>query len=444
MITRLIFALSLAASSQVLANGGGYFRGGIQRAGDIELFEPEEVEKIRMLDEKLTVDLGEKEARVEIRYLMKNETDGKVKVRFGFPVEELFDNDMMNEGGDTDPETSKKSDGKLKYCKDYEITVGGKKIEAKWKGEEKAGDDKRFKGIAGWLVSELSFAPGEEKAVRIAFRSGYPEEEWSVSDDSFTGASIFKYRLSTAACWAGTIGTGRIVLRPAGIQADQLKVLKPVNRFKKEGKDWVWSFENLEPAMADDIEVEAAPEKKTYWRTVDGKYDEGPRATFTERGGKWTMSHSNYKVSASSTLKPDGELRYDAEQVKDFWDELAWSEGAAGSGVGEWLEFKPEVPKPLKAIEIYPGYAKDDALFKANARPKKVLIRLNDEEEFTATIPDSKESCRLVVPDYDKPVKVVRMTFQEVWEGSKHKDLCVSGVALEVKVDKAPKISPAR
>ncbi|QJE96305.1 NADase-type glycan-binding domain-containing protein [Luteolibacter luteus] len=444
---RMLFAclgFSAIAPQALLANGGGYFRGGIQRSGDIELFEPEEVEKIRMLDEQLAIDLGDKEAGVEIRYILKNETESKVKIRFGFPVEELFDNDIMNEGGDADPETSKKSDGKLKYCKDYEITAGGKKIEAKWKGEEKAGDDERFKGIAGWLVSELSFEPGEEKALRIAFRSSYPEEEWSVSDDSFTGPAIFKYRLSTAACWAGTIGTGRIVLRPAGIPAGELKVLKPANRFKKEGDNWVWSFENLEPAMADDIEIEARPEVKSYGRSENGKYDgEAAMVTYTERAGKWTMSHSNYQVTASSTLPANGDLRYDADQVKGIWDEGAWSEGAAGPGIGEWLEFKPQVPKMMTAINIYPGYGKDDALFKANARPRKVLITLNGKEKFTAEIPDLNEGCRIPV-SFSEPVKTLRMTFQEVWKGSKHEDLCVSGVAFEVRVDTPPKISPAR
>lgn len=443
----LLFAclgFSALAPHALLANGGGYFRGGIQRSGDIEVFEPEEVDKVRMLDEQLAIDLGEKEAGVEIRYLMKNETVGKVKIRFGFPVEELFDNDMMNEGGEIDPETSKKSDGKLKYCKDYQITANGKKIDAKWKGEEKQGDDERFKGIAGWLVSELSFDPGEEKAVRIAFRSGYPEEQWGVSDDTFTSPAIFKYRLSTAACWAGTIGTGRIVLRPAGIPASELKVMKPVNRFKKEGDNWVWNFENLEPAMADDLEIEARPEVKSYGRAEGGQFDgEAAMVTYTERGGKWTMSHSNYKVTASSTLPADGDLRYDADQVKGIWDEGAWSEGAKGPGIGEWLEFKPQVPKPLEAIEIYPGYGKDDALFKANARPKKVLITLNGKDELTAEIPDVNDVYRIPVVS-NEPVKTLRLTFQDVWKGSKHEDLCVSGVALEVRVANPPKITPAR
>ncbi len=230
MKTAIRISLALAAflPAALFGNGGGYTRGGLHRAGDIEVFEPQEVEKIRILDEKLDVALGSHEANVEIRYLMRNETDGKVKVRFGFPVEETFDDYSMEGGPDG------KTD-KLKYSKDYVITAGGKEISAKWQIEKNPEKDERFKGLAGWLVSEVSFTAKEEIPISIRFKSSYPLESWTVSEDGSDSAGIFKYRLSTAACWAGTIGSGRITLRPAGIPADELKVLKPVNRFKKEG-----------------------------------------------------------------------------------------------------------------------------------------------------------------------------------------------------------------
>lgn len=440
-----VILLALAATTlPLLANGGGYFRGGVARTGDVELFEPSEVEKIRILDEKLTVAFGREEAAVEVRYLMRNETGKKVKVRFGFPVEELFDNDMMGEGGRADPEQATKSD-KLKYCRDYVLTAGGKPVKAKWQGEEKQAEDERFKGIAGWLVSELTFAANEEKPVMISFRSGYPLEEWSVSDDTHASAAVFKYRLSTAACWAGTIGSGRIVLKPAGIPPEDLKVLKPVNRFKKEGDSWVWNFENLEPALADDLEIEAAPQEKTYGRPMDEDAGwNGPVATYIERGGKWSMAHANYAVTASSTLAADGDLNYDAANVKAMWDDKAWSEGAAGPGTGEWLLLKPEVAKPLIAISILPGYSKSEELFKANARPKKIEVELNGEHRFLADIPDSPNVAEIAVAGYTKPVESVKLTIREVWNGTQHEDLCISGVRLHVRLDKKPEIRPAR
>ena len=86
-------------------------------------------------------------------------------------------------------------------------------------------------------------------------------------------------------------------------------------------------------------------------------------------------------------------LTYEAEKIKKSWSEETWSEGAKGPGIGEWLELKPVAPKPLAAIGIRPGYFKSDELFQANARPKKILIRLNDEYQFSAAIPDAKEVC---------------------------------------------------
>lgn len=427
------------------ANGGGYFRGGIETTGDMAGFEPEATGQIRMVDEKLTVSLRKDEAGVDIQYLMRNETDKKVKVRFGFPVEELFDNDMLNEDGDADPAQSKRGDGKLKYCSDYVVTAHGKTVPSKWQGEEKPGDDERFKGIAGWLVSELTFGPNEEIPVTIRFRSGYPSENWGVSDDSFTSASVFKYRLSTAAVWAGTIATGRIVLKPDGIPAADLKVIKPVNRFKKEGDQWVWEFKDLEPALADDFEVEAVPEEKTFMRSADnpGAY-EGQMATYIERGGKWTMAHTNYAVTASSTLPAGKDTNYAADNLKNFWSEETWSEGAKGPGIGEWLELKPVVPKPLTAISILPGYTKEEELFKANARPKKILVEINGEHRFAVEVPDSAEAFEFPLVGYDKPARTVKLTFEDVWKGSRHEDLCVTGLRLHVQLDKKPTIQPAR
>jgi hypothetical protein len=433
-----IFSIGMAAVFLVqplLANGGGYFRGGVETVGDVVGFEPKETEKIRILDEKLTVELGAAAADVEVRYLMRNETDKKVKVRFGFPVEESFDRNDFEPSGEGIPVNAKQP----KYCQNYSIAASGNPVDSKWQAEPKPSEDKRFKGIAGWLVSEITFAAGEEKPVLIRFRSAYPEESWSVSDDSSTGSSLFKYRLSTAACWAGTIGSGKITLKPNGIPVSELKVLKPVNRFRKDGDNWVWDFENLEPTMADDLEIEASPQILTYEHgTPDG-------SIYVSRGDKWSICHVNYGIKASSTLPAEGEISYAAENLKSLWSpDTAWCEGAKGAGTGEWIELAPEVPKPLAAIEIAPGYFKSEELFEANARPKKLLVELNGEHSFTATVQDARVTCHIPILGYAKPVKTIRMTFQEVWPGKKYEDLCVSAIRLHVRLDKKPKIQPAR
>jgi hypothetical protein len=440
----LALSCCLIASAGFLhANGGGYFRGGMENAGDVAGFEPKATEHIRILDEKLTLKLGSKQADVEVRYLMRNMTDKKVRVRFGFPVEESFDNHYMMGPGE-----QKFPDGKnLTYCKNYQITAAGKPVKATWQGELKETNELRFKGVAGWLISEISFSANEEKPVMIRFQSGYPLEEWSVSDDESRSAAVFRYRLSTAACWAGTIGSGRIVVEAAGIDPADIRVLKPVNRFRKEGARWVWDFENLEPALADDLEIEARPAERVYgYRFTGGNREESTphlHANFIERNNQWSMLHANYQAKASSTLPADGDLNYVPENIRNAWEDNTWSEGVSGPGTGEWLEISPVEPKPLLGIQLKPGYQKE-GLFKANARPKKIRFELNGEHRFDADIPDEEEEITIPVTGYGKPVRKLRMTFTEVYPGNRFEDLCVSSVRLHVRLDKKPTVQPAR
>ena len=447
MKTRELAVLGLLmVSSQLLhANGGGYFRGGVESTGDVAGFQPKATENIRILDEKLTIKLGPTEADVEVRYLMRNVTDKKVKVRFGFPVEESFDDETMGYGRDTKP---KAGDGKkLAYCRNYQITAADIQEKATWQGESRETKDPQFKGVVGWMISEITFAANEEKPVKIAFQSSYPLGEWHISRNTSRSASSFKYRLSTAACWAGTIGTGKIVLEPKGIDPDWLKVIKPVNRFKKEGTNWIWNFKDLEPTLADDLTIESRPGESGY--PANAEEMKGTHAEYFERNDQWTIAHASYHVKASSTLPRDKEHSYEADHIKEWWE--SWAEGAKGPGVGEWLELTPVAPKPLTAISITPGFrgsgSDDDKakeLFAANARPKKVRVELNDEKTLTFEVPDVRDEVEFPVTTYKKPVKKIRLTFEEVWPGNRFEDLCVANVRLHVRLDKKPKLDPCR
>ncbi len=428
----------------LLANGGGYYYGGVENAGDIAGFEPVATENIRIVDESLTIGLGADEADVEVKYLMRNETDKEVTVRFGFPVEESFDNNEMS--GDPDKRTP---DGKtLTYSKNYSITAAGKPVEARWQGELREQEDKQFTGVAGWLISEITFAANEEIPVRIAFQSSYPVSSYSVSDDQSDEARLFRYRLSTAACWAGTIGSGRIEITPKGINPAHVKVIKPVNRFKKEADAWVWTFENLEPTLADDIEVEASPALRLYGgRASDGEfiYEQPAHLTveYLEQRNEWSMRHSNYEVKASSALASEGEDTHLPENVRELWNEQVWTEGAEGPGAGEWLEITPAQAKPLLSILISPGDQRGEN-FAANPRPKKVLVELNEDHSFEADVPDGTREFTLPIRAYTKPVSKLRLTFTEVYPGTESQNLSVGSIRLHVKVSREPKIQPAR
>lgn len=200
----MIAGTLLMAGEAAWANGGGYITGGLREAGGITGFEPGATEHVRILDETLLIKAGRASAKVEVRYLMRNMTDKKVKVRFGFPIEESTDDSPYRAVGEAAP-TAHTSP---RYCKDYEITARGEPLRVRWQAEVNPEGDPRFNGLSGWNVSELTFAKGEEVPVTIRFESGYPGSHHFVSETSTTAAGIFRYRLSTAACWHGTIGEG--------------------------------------------------------------------------------------------------------------------------------------------------------------------------------------------------------------------------------------------
>jgi hypothetical protein len=443
-----LIGLLLIGVPTAWGNGGGYISGGLRSTGGIVGFEPLATEHVRILDETLVIRAGKDRAKVEVRYRMRNMTGKKVKVRFGFPIEESADDDPYQPPGGT----AQASQTNPQYCKDYAITARGKALRVAWQAEKNPGGDSRFNGLSGWNVSEITFAKGEEVPVTIRFESVYPGSHHFVSDTSSSSAGIFRYRLSTAACWHGTIAEGRVIIEPDGIEAGDIRVVKPVNRFKKDGARWIWNFMDLEPTLDDDLEIECQPEVNVFGHQplVKDRHDvpEHLMAAYIHRGGRWSMMHSNYTVKASSTLAPDGEIRYDAANVRETWEPKVWSEGAAGSGVGEWLELVPAAAKPLIDIRIEPGYQKKTDsgrdLFRANARPRKVRVELNGEHRFDAEIPDREEEVVIPVRGYGKPVRRVRLTFTEVYPGEFHEDLCVTSVRLNALLDREPKFQPQR
>jgi hypothetical protein len=235
------------------------------------------------------------------------------------------------------------------------------------------------------------------------------------------------------------------VVRADGVVPNEVKILQPVNRFRRSGAQWDWNFEKLEPTLADDLSIEAVPQESSYGRSAStGKMDHSrdDSVDFIERAGKWYIAHTNYSVTASSTLPPDGSTRYDATYVRE-WNAVR-SEGAPGPGIGEWLELKPEVARPLRSVRIWPGHCGSQTLFQRNARPKRIELLLNGEHRFDASLDDDIERQTILVEGYDKPVKSLRLTILDAYPGSRHDDLCISRIMLETRATKIPKITPAR
>lgn len=428
----------VAASFAVLgpcalqANLGSFYDDGVFSSGALRAFEPRHMEAVRIVDENLVIDLGDRAADIEVRYLMRNETGKRVKVRVGFPIEETR---AWVPSGNIWLSAS---------APGYRIAAAGKAIKAKFVAEKEISIPSRVNppGIAGWMVSEITFGPRAEVPVAVTFSQPYAYDNLATDYESDFGAKIFRYRLSTAAAWAGPIGRGRIELRTKKIDPAEVKVLKPAKRFARQGNAWVWEFENLEPTLADDLEIQAAPGGSTSTTYVDERRgkddvrdalpDDAVRSTWIERGGRWFLEHQNFRARASSELAAGA-----ANNVRDDDYNTEWIEAAPGPGVGEWLEVRPEFPKPLSAVTLY---FRDGP---SNPVPKKIRVELNGEHRFTEEVPE-RGLLRFPVLGYTKPVKTMRIIFEEVRPGEQTEEAGISKVLLEAVSARKPKLGPAK
>lgn len=397
-------------SSMVFGNGGGYHYG-VKFTGTVAPFTAEGTENVQILDEKLDIILGDDAAKVSVLYKMKNVTDKKVKVKFGFPVEDvesswdLQKNEITTTHGPA-------------YTRDYLVTLNGKVLKHKFMVEPFGSDKKKglapFKGseilkeIKGWQVSTMSLEKGETVSLHIAYYSQYDQETVSISDDVTSSAHIFKYRLSTGAVWHGPIKQGSVTVSYVkALDPEAVRVEKPVNRFKKVGDKFVWKFKNLEPTLADDITIQAKPEESEYYYSGDDK----KIYSYVLLDRKWFIKHQKFSLTATSTLPDQGEHSYKVDNLKKPWEGI-WSEGVQGSGIGESITLKLTKPRKVPAISMMNGYCHEEELFQKNNRIKTMEVLINGKVKKTFTLPDTSDERRYFL-EYSKPVSALKLTIKE-------------------------------
>ena len=446
-LAHLSSAALLSWAGAALANGGGYSFG-VTFTGSVAPFQASGTEKVRILEETLEVALRRGDAAVVVRYSMKNVTDEPVTVKFGFPVEgnPPDDGELGFDVEESPTERGPILAQAIRQLRGYRVTADGAPVKAAFHLEPfAAGKVKPFpgsrvlEGIAGWMASEVTFPASGTVALEIRYSADHAGSVRYVSDDWTESARVFDYRLSSGAVWNGTIAKGTVTVVADGIPADEVEIVAPRDRFVREGDRWKWSFSDLEPSLADDISILAVPGHSVY-----GVYGAG---AYLELGDAWGERHQRFEAKASSTL-PRSKLRdYGPHHLADDSFRAAWSEGAPGNGIGEWVELKPAAPAPLLALEVTPGFAPPDdgrKLFEANGSPTRVEILLNGEHAFVATLGDVPRPQVIPVVGYGKPVSRIRITIREVRPGKKYADTCITRVALYERMAKAPERYGAR
>ncbi len=135
-------------------------------------------------------------------------------------------------------------------------------------------------------------------------------------------------------------------------------------------------------------------------------------------GGSW-------QICASSVLDPQYGNRYGPANLTDGNLSTAWVEGISGNGTGEKVLFTFPRPRLLAGFEIVNGYAKNQDIFRKNARIKTARITLSDNTEETISLLDTMKSRRYT---FTTPVETTWLELEigSVFPGSKYQDTALT------------------
>src|SRR5690554_4838259 len=151
---------------------------------------------------------------------------------------------------------------------------------------------------------------------------------------------------------------------------------------------------------------------------------------------KWVHHYPGYlipeisMVKASSTLF-DGKL-YSVRGLIDDNPQTAWVEGKENEGIGEWVEFIFDPGHEIKKIKIINGYARSEALYKANNRVKRAEISF-DGKRFPIEMEFKDMIMEPHIFKFQNPIRAerVRITILDVYKGTKYNDTCISEISFE-------------
>lgn len=160
--------------------------------------------------------------------------------------------------------------------------------------------------------------------------------------------------------------------------------------------------------------------------TTQEQYDDGPSQHACANAAK---------VSASSTLKPEGKITYEAGHLMDGKLKSAWSEGADDVGVGTTITFKVGPPDTSRAafegaFHVFNGYGASAAVWKKNARARRFKVSLNGKAFAAVELEDTMALQTVLLtealPRALKEDDELQFELVEVFPGTKYKDTVVS------------------
>ena len=155
----------------------------------------------------------------------------------------------------------------------------------------------------------------------------------------------------------------------------------------------------------------------------------------SERGywGIFYVRDNGYfpKIKASSSLKQQGNINYEAENIYDWNYKNVWAEGVSGYGIGEYIIFHdgPYIDDDLKVI-ISNGYVKSEAAWKNNSRVKKLKLYCAGIPFAILNLEDSRSEQIFKFPELPASYDEWELKFEilDIYKGEKYDDTVISEI----------------
>jgi hypothetical protein len=417
----------------VLANGSPINTGEIERTGNIQMIQKKD---IRLLFETVSVRLLGDYADVRVRYSFHN-TGPSDKVTYGFPIE-----CAPYTGEAFAPKEEALTNFRIEAQNNFD--TGRRQLPILETQVKKSDPENEFSPYWKWHIVEIPFAENEHQDVFVSYRvkSSLADYVYTKSFRPEFSSRTFRYALNPAKNW------GNGLVQYCQIQIDTREFAKygavvsaiSPKGYSVKGGVISWTLEDLDFSKAEDIEV---------------VYDNSS-AEFTRYVTEYRVPSKEIAARrASSVLKTDAINRYGYGPEKLFDGDLntAWSEGAAGDGVGEWVEVEfvaSRASRGLVAIGIVNGYTKNETLYLANNRIRKIrldieygqgLNRISHPEtmeveltgkQFNDLNRNAEGPFISWLADFGmgEEVKKIRLTILEVAPGDKFNDTCIAELYL--------------
>lgn len=193
---------------------------------------------IRMVSERVIVDLYKDSSVVECHFLMKNEGK-KQLINIGFP-EMNFHHFKTTSTSDFESRFFvHENEKEVQLINFYTPNSDLSKKQEMYEKQP-------------WYLWDSEFNEGETKIIKVRYSLPFGVIK--------NCCRYFTYLLNTGSGWKGSIDTAEIIINLKDITADLILEATPEN-YKIEENQIIWKFYNLEPTTNDDIKINYEPSK---------------------------------------------------------------------------------------------------------------------------------------------------------------------------------------